>query len=154
MANWCIRFKRRVGGFDPDEDLDYPAIGRWVKRLDVLACAQGWQPLSSFLSEDPEVAIDLLDDEDEVQALLGYVPDDEDLLKAIVKKLGKVRWFKPEDALATVQRSVEAIEQLPRRLPLQPHNCARVVKDLKALHQVLQCLVDQGVMFRFYAAFG
>jgi hypothetical protein len=155
MAEWYIRFKRRVRGFDPGEDPNYPAIGRAIKHLDALARVQGWQPLSSFLSEDPDVAVDLVDDDEEVKALLGReLRDDEDAAKAITKKLGKVRWFKPEDALATVQLLVEAIEQIPRRLPLQPQNCARVLKALKDLRQTLRRLMEHGVMFRFYAEFG
>jgi hypothetical protein len=154
MAEWYIRFKRRVRGFDPDEDPSFPAIGRSIKHLDALASAQVWLPLSSFLSEDPDAAIDLLDDDEDVKALLGYLPDDDDVMKAIIKKLGKVRWFKPEDALATVQSLVEAIEQLPRRLPLQPQNCARVLKELRELQQTLQRLMEHGVMFRFYAEVG
>jgi hypothetical protein len=154
MADWRIRFKRRVRGFDPDEDPNYPAIGRAIKHLDTLARVQGWQPLSSFLSEDPDVALDLLDGEEDVQALLGYLPDDDDLEKAITKKLGKVRWFKPEDALSTIQDLHEAIEQLPRRLPYTRQNAARVVKELKELKQTLERLIENGVLFRFYAEFG
>ena len=139
---WNIRFKRRVRGFDPDEDPRFPAIGRSIKHLDALARAQGWQPLTAFVSEDPDVAMDLLDEEDE------------DEVEAIIKSLGKVRWFKPEEAVATVQQLAEAIEQLPRRLPLQPQNRARVVKELKELQGVLQRLIEPGVLFRFYAEFG
>jgi hypothetical protein len=139
---WYLRFKRHIKGFEPDEDPNFPAVGRSIKHLDVLASAQGWRPLSAFLSEDPDVAIDLLDDEDE------------DELEAIIKRIGKVRWFKPEEALATVQESVEAIEQLPRRLPLQPKNRARVVAELKDLQETLERAVEEGVRFRFYAEFG
>jgi hypothetical protein len=139
---WFIRFKWRVRGFDPDEDPNYPAIGRSIKHLDALARVQGWQPLSSFLSEDPDVAIDLLDKEDEEE------------VETIIKKLGEVRWFRPEDALASVQLVVEAIEQVPRRLPLQPQNRARVLRELKELRQTLLCLIEHGVLFRFYAEFG
>jgi hypothetical protein len=156
VANqWFIRCKRRVRGFDPDEDPNYPAIGRAIKHLDMLARVQGWQPLTSFVSEDPDVALDLLDDDEDLEAVLGGpVPDDEDLEKALARKLGKVRWFKPDDALVTVTHLVEAIEQLPRRLPLQPQNCARVATQLKELQQTLQRLVEQRVLFRFYAEFG
>jgi hypothetical protein len=139
---WFIRFKRRVRGFDPDEDPKYPAIGRSIKHLDTLARVQGWRPLTSFVSEDPDVAIDLLDEEDEEE------------VEAIIKSLGKVRWFRPGDAHATVQLLVEAIEQIPRRLPLQPPNRARVLTELKALQQTLQRLIEHGVLFRFYAEFG
>jgi hypothetical protein len=138
---WFIRFKRRVRGFDPDEDPKYPAIGRSIKHLDALARVQGWQQLTSFVSEDPDVAVDLLDEGDEEE------------VEAIIKCLGKVRWFRPEDALATVQLLVEAIEQVPRRLPLQPQNRARVLTELKALEQTLQRLMEHGVLFRFYAEF-
>jgi hypothetical protein len=95
-----------------------------------------------------------LDGNEDVEALLGYLPDDDDLMKAITQKLGKVRWFKPEDALATVQSSVEAIEQLPLRLPLERQNSTRVVKQLKELRETLQRLKEHGVLFRFYAEFG
>jgi hypothetical protein len=70
---------------DPDEDPNYPPIGRWIKHLDVRARAQGWQPLSSFLSEDPDMGIDLLDDEEDVKALLEYLPDDEEMIRVVVK---------------------------------------------------------------------
>jgi hypothetical protein len=139
---WFIWLKRRVQGFDPDEDPKYPAIGRSLKHLDALARAQGWQPLTSFLSEDQDVAIDLLDEEDEEE------------VEAIIKNLGKVRWFRPEDALAIVQLLVEAIEQVPRRLPLQPQNRARVLTELTELQQTLQRLIEHSVVFRFYAEFG
>jgi hypothetical protein len=139
---WFIRFKRRVRGFDPDENPKYPAIGRSIKHLDALAHVQGWQPLTSFVSEDPDVAIDLLDEEDEEE------------VEAIIKSLGKVRWFRPEDALATVQLLVEAIEQVPRRLSLHPQKRARVLTELKALEQTLHRLIEHGVLFRFYAEFG
>jgi hypothetical protein len=139
---WFIRFKRRVRGFDPDEDPKYAAIGRSIKHLDALARVQGWQPLTSFLSEDPDVAIDLLDEEDDEE------------VETIIKSLGKVRWFRPEDALATVQLLVAAIEPMPRRLPLQPQNRARVLTELKELQQTLQRLIEHRVLFRFYAEFG
>jgi hypothetical protein len=154
MADWRIRFKKRVRGFDPDEDPNFPAIGRSIKHLDALAQAEGWKPLTSFVSEDPDVAMDLLDDEEEVEKLLGYVPDDDDLEKAIVKRLGKVRWYKPEDALSTVQSSIAAVEQSPERLPLEPKKSAQVVKDLKELQEALKRLVEHGVTFRFYVAYG
>jgi hypothetical protein len=149
-----LLLKRQVRGFDPDADPNYPAIGRAIKHLDLLARVQGWQPLSSFVSEDPEVAIDLLDGDEEIEELLGYLPDDDDLIKAITKKLGKVRWFKPGDALSTVQELYEAIEQLPRRLPYNQHNAGEVVKELKALKQTLERLKEIGVPFRFYTDFG
>ena len=143
MANaWYIRLKRRIRGLKADEDPNYASVGRSIKHLDALALAQGWQPLTAFLSEDADVAVDLLDDEDE------------DELEAILKKLGKLRWFRPADALATVRELVEAIEQLPNRLPLQPKNRARVLAELKDLQHILQRAVDEGTLFRFYAQFG
>ena len=140
---WYIKLKRQIRGFDPDEDSpcpDHRAVGRAIKRLDNLATVQGWQPLSSFLSEDPDIAIDLLDEEDE------------DEVEAILRNLGRVRWFRPEDALATVNHLVEALEQLPRRLGLK--NVARVVEELRDLRQTLQRAVEKGVPIRFYAEFG
>src|SRR5262249_6299167 len=138
---WSVRVKKRVRGIDPDEDPSYPAIGRSIKHIDDLASAQGWQLLSSFLSEDPDVALDLLDDEEEE-------------VDAVIKKLGKLQWFKPKDALGTVQKLVDAIEQLPARLPLQPKNRARVLAELKELRRTLQLVDDAGAQFRFYAEFG
>jgi len=92
LKEWNIRFKRRVRGFDPEEDPKYPAIGRSIQHLDTIASAQGWQPLTAFVSEDPDVAIDLLDDEEEIKALIGRdLKDDEDEYEAVTKKLGKVR---------------------------------------------------------------
>ncbi|MFT3880063.1 MAG: hypothetical protein QM703_10445 [Gemmatales bacterium] len=151
---WRIRFKRQVQGYDADEDENYPAIGRAVPHLDLLANVQGWKPLSQFVSEDPEAAIDLLDDEEEIEELLGYLPDDDDLMKALKKKLGKVRWYKPEEALPTVQQLCDAIEEMPRRLSYSPQNTARVVKELKVLRQTLERLKEKGVPFRFYHEFG
>jgi hypothetical protein len=142
---WFIRLKRRIPGFDPDEDSEcpnHPAIGRSIKRLDHLSDAQGWRPLSAFLSEDRDVAIDLLDDEDE------------DELEAILEKLGSLQWFRPQDALATVEKLVEAIEQMPRRIPLSRNNVARIVIELKDLQHTLRRAVERKVLFRFYAEFG
>jgi hypothetical protein len=140
---WYVKLKRQIRGFDPDEDSacpDHRAIGRAIKRLDYLATVQGWQPLSSFLSEDPDIAIDLLDEEDE------------DEVEAILKSLGSVRWFKPEDAKATVDRIVAALEEMPRRLGLK--NVNRVVEELRDLQQTLQRAVEKRVPIRFYAEFG
>jgi hypothetical protein len=140
---WYIKLKRQIRGFDPDDDSpcpDHRAVGRAIKRLDDLATVQEWQPLSSFLSEDPDIALDLLDEEDEEE------------VEAILKKLGRVRWFPPEDALATVGHLVTALEQMPRRLGVK--NVARIVEELRDLRQTLRRAVEKGVPVRFYAEFG
>jgi hypothetical protein len=140
---WYIKLKRQIRGFDPDEDSpcpDHRSVGRAIKRLDSLGNVHGWQPLSSFLSEDPDIAIDLLDEEDE------------DEVDEILRGLGSVRWFKPEDAKATVDNLVAALEEMPRCLGLQ--NVNRVVEELRDLQQTLEPAVVKGVAIRFYAEFG
>jgi hypothetical protein len=140
---WYIKLKRQIRGFDPDEDSacpDHRAVGRAIKRLDNLANDQGWQPLSAFLSEDPDIAIDLLDDEDE------------DEVDQIIRGLGRVRWFKPEDAKATVDNLIDALEEMPRRLGLK--SVKRVVEELRDLQQTLDRAAAKQVAFRFYAEFG
>lgn len=137
-----LRFKKAVKGYPSDEDLKFSAVGRAIKHLDKLATIQSWALLSSFISEDPDVAIDLLDDEDE------------DEVEEIVKKLGKLRWFSPKDALATIDIMAPAIEELPHRLAINEQNAAKVVAELKAMQAALRAAEKANARFRFYAEFG
>jgi hypothetical protein len=138
-----VRFKRQIRGYDPDEVSPCPehrSLARALKHLDTLASAQGWQPLTEFVSEDPDMALDLVEDEDEAEQ--------------VVKKPGPLKWFSATAALATVRASIEAIEQLPRRLPLTGKNTAKVVTELKDIEQILSHAQEKKVPFRFFTDFG
>lgn len=140
-----IKLKRKIRGFDPDEEsdcLDHSAVGKGLKHLDFLANAQRWATLSSFISEDPDAALDLLDEEDEEEA------------EAIIAKLGKVRWFPAKDALATLDIMIPAIEEMPRRIGPDIRKAPRIVRELKDLQAILKRAAEKEVPFRFYAEFG
>ena len=140
--SFALRFKKPVKGYAEDEDPTFPAIGRAIQHLNKLATIQSWKTLSSFISEDPDAAMDLLDEEDE------------DEIDAIIKKLGKLRWSKGADVLKTVSIMAEAIEMIPRRLPLTEKNARKIVAELKELEKALQTAQAKKVPIRFFAEFG
>lgn len=121
---YFIVLERDIEGFDPFVNGKALAHAN-EKALEKLCAKLNVAPLAAFLSQDPEMLDDFLEEED------VDVPDD----------LPDADWFDAAEGLATVRALIEHLTAEPGSLK----NSAEIVADLKEYEEVFMRLEKEGV---------